>query len=190
MRIMFDLDGCYYNFGDSVKRYLEQTNRGHIWKSGPTPQPFWNFFEDWGWDIKDFVKLCNEGADAGVIFTGPMRDGGKEAWDRIEATGNQIIIATDRSFGTTPEVSEKNTLEWLEEHELWYDELWFTNVKPDCEPDVAVDDKAENFYALLEAGVDAYLIDRPWNQEVDAGHRRLPDVLAFAEIVENLTSMV
>lgn len=190
MRIMFDLDGCFYNFGDSVKRYLEQTNRGHVWKSGPTPEPFWNFFEDWGWDVKDFVQLCNEGVDAGVIFTGPMREGAREAWDRVAATEHAIIIATDRTFGTTPKSSEKNTYDWLGEHQLWWDEIWFTADKPSCEPDVAVDDKAENFIALMKAGVDTYLIDRPWNRHIEVGHRRLPDVLAFAEIVENLTSMV
>lgn len=190
MRVMNDLDGCYFNYGDSLKRYMEMVGLGNLWKSGPTPEPFWNFYQDWDMSLEEFIQLNNKAADAGVLFTGPMRDGGKEAWDRLVATGNIIVIATDRSFGHSPVVSEANTYEWLREHDLYYDELWFTSDKTACMPDVAVDDKAENFYALRDAGVDVYLIDRPWNRNVDAGDKRIPDVLAFAEIVENLTSVL
>lgn len=184
MRVQLDLDGCFFNYGDSLKRYMDSIGMGHLWKSGPTPTPFWNFFEDWGMPLDEFIKLNNDAADAGYLFTGPMREGGKEAWDRLVATGNTIVIATDRRFGSTPEVSEKNTMEWLEMHDLYYDELWFTHDKVLPRPDMACDDKVENFQHMYDEGVDVFLIDRPWNQGVSTNCRRIHDVQAFAREVE------
>lgn len=187
MRIMHDLDGVFFNFSESFKKHLDHVGLGYLWKSSADLTPSWSWYKTWGWDDQRFVDVCNEAADCGCLFTGPMREGAKEAWDRIVRTGHEIVIATDRSFGSTPASSERNTYEWLEEHDLYYDELWFTVDKTVCKPDVAVDDKPQNFLALMAAGVDAYLIDRPWNQDLgDIGHRRLSSVLDFAAIVESL----
>jgi FMN phosphatase YigB (HAD superfamily) len=184
-----DLDGVLYNFGDSVKRYMDAIDLGHLWKSGPTPGPFWDFYKDWNWSGKEFVDLCNAGADAGYIFCGPAREGAVEAMDRIAHTGNEIIIITDRQFGTTPEVSQKNTVEWLHEHNIYYDELWFSANKTCAPTDLFVEDKLENYDALVSAGTKAYLINRAWNQ-VDGGdaRNRIDSITDFADAVEQVTA--
>lgn len=189
MRIMLDLDGVFFNFGDSCRRYLEHIGKGHLWKSGPTPNPYWDFFKDWGWTGKDFVDFCNAGADAGFIFAGPMREGTKEAWDALVETGHDIIVCTDRPFGSDPSVSQKLTVDWLHEHDLWYDELIFSADKTASNADMAIDDKIENYDALIRAGTKAFLLNRPWNV-VDGGdaRNRIDTVDQFVEAVKTATN--
>lgn len=189
-RVGFDLDGVLYNFGDSVKRYLDATDRGHIWKSGPTETPFWDFYKDWGWDSKQFVEMCNDGADAGYIFCGPTRENAVEAVERVARLGHEIIIITDRQFGTTPKSSHDNTTEWLAQHGIEYDELVFSANKTCVPTDFFVEDKLENYDALVAAGTNTFLINRAWNV-VDGGdaRMRINDVSDYATFVEEYTRL-
>lgn len=189
-RVGFDLDGVLYNFGDSVKRYLDATERGHIWKSGPTETPFWDFYKDWGWTGQQFVEMCNEGADAGFIFCGPARENAVESVGRVAALGHDIVIITDRQFGTTPEVSHKNTENWLAQHGIEYDELVFSADKTCVPTDFFVEDKLENYDALVAAGTNTFLINRAWNV-VDGGdaRMRISDVSDYATFVEEYTRL-
>lgn len=189
MRVGVDLDGCLYNFGDSVKRYLDFIGKGDVWKSGPTPKPYWDFYKDWNWTGQEFVQLCNDGADAGFIFCGPAREGAVEAMGRIARQGHQIIIITDRQFGTTPSVSENNTVEWLYLHGIEYDELVFSADKTCVQTDVFVEDKLENYDALLLSGSKPFLINRAWNfVEGGDARQRIDNVLQYAEAVEFMTA--
>lgn len=189
-RVGFDLDGVLYNFGDSVKRYMDEVDLGHLWKSGPTPTPFWEFYKDWGWTGKQFVELCNAGADAGYIFCGPAREGAVEAVEKVARLGHEIIIITDRQFGTTPKSSHNNTTEWLAQHGIEYDELVFSADKTCVPTDFFVEDKLENYDALVANGTRTYLINRPWNM-VDGGDARfrINSVTDYAEIVAASTKM-
>lgn len=176
-RTGWDIDGVGFNFGDSVHRYLCHIGQGHLWKSGPNPEPYWDFFKDWtkddgtAWTGKDFVDMCNAGADAGFIFAGPVREGYREAIDAVANMGHTIVVATDRPFGSTPEVSQKTTVEWFQEHEINYDELHFTAKKSEANCDFFIDDKLENYDELVAAGTKAYLLNRPWNK-VEGGDAR------------------
>lgn len=187
MRIGFDLDGVLFNFGDSVQRFLEHTGRGHLWKSGPTESPFWDFYKDWGWTSAEFVQLCNEGADAGFIFCGPAREHAAEAVGKVLSLGHEVIIITDRQFGTTPEVSHRNTTKWLDQHGIEFDELRFSADKTCVSTDMFVEDKLENYDALVEAGSNAFLINRAWNQVGPDARNRINHVMEFADAVEQAT---
>ena len=179
LRVGFDLDGVLYNFGESVQRYLEATGRGHIWKSGPTPAPFWDFYKDWGWSGKEFVAFCNEGADAGYIFTGPVRPNAVETVKAVKALGHTVVIITDRAFGKTPEVSHKHTREWLAQHEIPYDELYFSADKTISPTDIFIEDKWENFQAIRKAGTECWLVNRAWNDNGKCMRNRIGDVVEY-----------
>lgn len=172
MRVGVDLDGCLYSFGDSVYRYLCSIGKGDLWKSGPTPKPFWDFYKDWGWTGEQFVQMCNDGVDAGYIFRGPARPNARNAISEIKEMGHTIIIITDRSFGTTPDASHKATLAWLAEHQIPFDEIYFSADKTLVPTDIFVEDKLENYDALTAAGTECWLINRAWNF-VDGGDARL-----------------
>lgn len=177
MRVGFDLDGVGFNFGDSCKRYLDHIGQGHLWKSGPTPDPYWDWYKDWNWTTEQFLQFCNDGADAGYIFSGPVREGFVEAIEAAALMGHQIIIITDRSFGKTPSVSENLTCEWLAEHGIEYDELIFSPDKTCAPTDMFIDDKLANYDSLAKAGTDVYLLNRPWNHLDYADYRQRIDTI-------------
>lgn len=197
LRVGFDLDGVLFNFGDSVKRYLDHIGQGDIWKSGPTPKPYWDFYKDWGWTGKQFVDMCNAGADAGFIFCGPTRHNAAKAVQAVKEMGHEVIIITDRQFGSNPYVSHKNTQNWLAKHKIPYDELYFSSDKTCVPTDMFVEDKLENYDALDAAGVEVYLINRAWNfVEEDDNRRRIRHIMQYVDAVEarggrtNLRSVV
>ena len=188
MRIGVDLDGVLYNFGDSVNRYLNHIGLGYLWKSGPTPDPFWEFYRDWGWSDSQFVDLCNDGVDAGIIFQGPIREGARAAMMDLRDSNNEIIIITDRQFGSTPEKSHMATRHWLEFHEVPYDRLIFSANKTVVKTDIFVEDKLSNYDALTAAGTECWLINRPWNKE-DDDRNRIDSVSEFpTKVLSRLTS--
>lgn len=188
MRVGFDLDGVLFNFGDSVKRYLESIGEGHVWKSGPTEKPYWDFYKDWGWTGQQFVDMCNAGADAGFIFCGPARHNAAKAVQTVKELGHTVVIITDRPFGSTPYVSQMNTQKWLAQHKIPFDEIYFSADKTCVPTDMFVEDKLENYDALDAAGVEVYLINRAWNF-VDGGdeRRRIRSVIDYARKVEEAT---
>lgn len=173
MRVGIDLDGVCYDFAGSVREYL---NHPH-----PDPER-WEFYEDWGLSLDDFLTVCHDGVDAGIIFThGDPYPNVLDAFKIIKGAGHSIHIVTDRAFGQNG-ASPAATAAWLARHGLDYDSLTFSADKTVVKLDVMVDDKPSNYAALQAAGVDAYLLTRPWNQQVPNAQRVL-DLLHFAEVI-------
>lgn len=169
-----------FNFGQCVKDYLEATGQDHLWKSGPNPKPFWDFYKDWKWTTPQFLDFCNEAADAGYLFRGNVRPNAVEAVRQVKEMGHEIIVITDRSFGTTPEVSHRATIEWWEEYGFpEYDEIHFSPDKTIVPTDVFVEDKYQNWEALMNVGTPCFLITRPWNDEYDVDGWRISDVKEY-----------
>lgn len=185
MRVGLDLDGCLFNFGQSVKDYLEATGQDHLWKSGPTAKPYWDWYKDWKWTTPQFLDFCHAGADAGYIFRGNIRDNALEAVWRIYKEGHDIIVITDRGFGTTPEVSHQATRDWWKEYDFPpYTELHFSADKTIAQTDIFVEDKLSNYDAITAAGTECWLINRPWNDEdVNDGRNRIDDILDYVDKV-------
>lgn len=178
MRVGFDSDGVLDNFGEGVRSALEARGQGHIWKSGPTVKPFWNFYEDWGWDFGQFKELVDWGVDNGYIFTGHWRDNAIEAVRKVAAMGHEIIVITDRSWGSNPINSHLNTIKAFQTAGIPYDELHFDRNKTCVPTDIFVEDKIENYDALEAVGTEVWLINRPWNDVSD--HRnRIDDVSEY-----------
>lgn len=190
MRVGFDSDGVLDNFGEGVKAALEAKGLGHLWKSGPTKGSFWNFFEDWGWDYSQFKELVDWGVDNGYIFTGHWREGAQDAVRRVAELGHEIVIITDRKFGSTPANSEKNTIAAFQAAGIEYDELWFSADKTCAPTHMFVEDKLENYDALVAAGTHTFLINRPWNQVPEGDARmRIDNVSQYADFVEQYTEL-
>lgn len=185
MRVGFDLDGVLYDFGNSVRRYLDSIERQYGWKDD-APEPHdWNFFEYWGMDRDEFVQICHDGVDAGYIFQGDIRPNAKDAVKAVKAAGHQIVIITDRQFGCEPVQSHNATRAWLAEHGIVYDELYFSADKTVAPTDVFVEDKLENYDHLIMSGTPCALITRPWNIKDDM-RMRINDISEYPEFVEEV----
>lgn len=187
MRVGFDLDGVLFNFGQSVKDYLEATGQEHLWKSGPNPKPYWDWYKDWKWTTPQFLQFCHDGVDAGYIFRGNVRDNAVAAVQAVKDAGHEIIVITDRNFGIEPSNSWNATREWwIDAGFPMYDELIFSADKTSRKTDIFVEDKIANFEALWDAGTPTYLITRPWNDDFDAGDYRISDVVEYPNKVDEL----
>lgn len=179
-RVGIDLDGVCYDFAASLREFL--TSSGIRFKHQCPDALRWEFYEDWGITLSEFLTHCHRGVEAGIVFThGDPYPGVREAFQRIKAAGHSIHIVTDRSFGREG-VSERATRAWLDRHDLPFDSLTFTADKTIVRLDHMVDDKLANYDALEAAGVDVHLLKRPWNRD-DKPRKTVLDLLHFAEVV-------
>lgn len=184
MRIGIDLDGVNISFVDGCNVIRK--------KNGESPyvEGTWAFYEKNGMTGADFKAWCDKAADEGLLFGNDPYPGAVEAVRRIRDLGHTIVIITDRTFGSTPKVSQDLTVKWLNKHGYEFDELHFDADKTAYRVDMMVEDKLENYDALVAAGVDAYLIDRVWNQVPGGdGRKRITDITEFADMVEVVTEL-
>lgn len=134
-------------------------------------------------DLDEFKQICNDGADAGFIFSGPARPNAAWSIQAIKQAGHEVIIITDRQFGYSPAVSHNATLNWLAEHDIPYDDIYFSADKTCVKTDIFIEDKLQNYDALVEVGTPCVLINRPWNLEDDYRFR-VNDISEYPAIVE------
>jgi len=188
LKVGVDLDGVCYDFADSLREYLVRHGLAEKYSIIPGEPDKWHFYHDWGMTTEEFVKHCNDGVDARIVFGwGQPRDLAPSALSFIRSFGHTVHIITDRQFGFTPEVSQEVTKFWLDGYGVEYDTLTFSADKTCVETDVFVEDKLENYDALIAAGVDCYLIDRPWNQDPGDNRKRIKSIQEFATIVANMS---
>ncbi|MGH3628212.1 MAG: hypothetical protein ACRDRL_12345 [Sciscionella sp.] len=144
------------------------------------PAKRWEFYEDWGLTLQEFLQVAHDGVNAGVIFTfGEPDAGSSEALHMIKAAGHSVHIVTDRSFGD-PGVAAHATIAWLNKHDLAFDTITFSSDKCSANVHLMVDDKLANYHALDNAGVWTWLLDRPWNQSSDNSIIRVESILDYA----------
>lgn len=180
MRVGWDVDGVSYDFVESVRKYVcEHKNMD---RALTALYRRWEFYEDWGMTLKQFLEACDEGVDAGVIFTyGGALPGVRESMQRILDAGHTIHVITDRSFGS-PGASEAATARWLAANLPPVQSLTFSRDKAIIRTDMMIDDKPQNYDDLVAVGCDARLLSMPWNQANDE-RKRVDSVEEFADLV-------
>jgi hypothetical protein len=187
LKVGIDLDGVCFDFAASLRRYLVASKKDADLTIQPGEPSRWEFYLDWGLEEWEFIDVCNDGVDAGYIFSGGYIDMAPSAINFIRSLGHSIHIVTDRQFGQYPETSHKATKNWLWEHDIEYDTLTFSADKTCVKTDMFIDDKLSNYDALVAAGVDCYLVDRPWNQDPGDDRKRLKSIQEYATIIGNMS---
>ena len=177
MRIGIDLDSCVYPFPEVWREWAGLDVR---------PAECWDFFKDDGYTEPQFLKIFEEGVDAGVIFAvGDPIVGSVEALQELRRQGHTIHIVTDRFVG---KLSHANTEAWLARWGIEYNSLTYTRDKTILRLDAAIDDKPEHVDALRLTGCHSYLLDRGRTDQV--GHRRLvADWPTFVERVSQIGNL-
>lgn len=181
MRVGFDVDGVLYNWHASLRQFL-----GFDVERAPDPTQ-WHFHDQWGITQEELGRAAVEGVDAGVVLTwGDPLPGAKETLDRVRALGHSIHIVTDRSAGS-PGNAQAATMKWLHVHNLPYDTITFARDKTIVNVDMFIDDKLENYDAMVRAGTPVYLLDQPWNQDPVIGRRRLSSLEQYGDVIQRMT---
>src|SRR5690606_31634082 len=87
-----DMVFIFTNFDYEVKETL--TTQKHVAVQHELfnqPIEHWYFYRDWGIEDSEFVEICNQGVDMGIIFSkSPMHRFTKDAFDLIKAKGHEI----------------------------------------------------------------------------------------------------
>jgi hypothetical protein len=181
MRVGVDLDGVCYSFDDAVKQSLV-THRGWHPDKCP-PSTSWEFYEDWGLSLDEFLDAVSEGINAGLIFeTGEPYEGTKKALQRIVDAGHDLHVITARGLGN-PGIVEGATARWVKTHLPKVKSLTFSRDKTIVPTDMMIDDNLDNYDQLEAAGCYVWLYDQPWNQVPGDDRRRVTSMEEFAEIV-------
>jgi hypothetical protein len=188
LRVGFDIDGVMYDFAESLRQYMRYFGYDKKYNMCEGEVSKWHFYHDWGMTDAEFVNHCHKGVDAGFVFAhGGTRDNSPDAVRFVKDLGHSVHIITDRSFGSTPERSHFATRQWLYLNDIPYDTLDFSADKTCRETDIFIEDKLENYDALVAAGVDCYLVSRPWNMVPDDNRKRIKSIQEYATIIGNLS---
>jgi uncharacterized HAD superfamily protein len=168
-RVGFDIDGVLYDFEDALRDYL--TEQGCLFDMPVATQ--WHFAEQWGLTPAEFDDWCREALRHGRLFSrGTGFPGVREQLQRIKYAGHKIVLITARDFGN-PLAAREQTLEWLDGTGIPYDELWMRSAKEKASipVDYFIDDNVEVCHRMIEAGVKAFLCNRPYNRHQLTLHR-------------------
>lgn len=173
-----DLDGVNLMFQAGVNAWLRRS--GFDLKCNPYNYHFWREWD--GWTDERWMEFWKQGVEAGLIFNNAPFRGAVEANNALFDVGHRIHIVTHRGFEDRPGLAEKVTETWLNGAGFKYHSLTFSEDKTVIRTDVFVEDNLNNYHALNEAGTEAYLITRPWNEGVKV-ERRVRSVAEFARII-------
>jgi hypothetical protein len=184
MHVGYDYDGVISSFHAGVDKYLRLN--GYEGLKASTTQ--WDFWKDWGWSNSKFHKFWVDGVRDGIIFATAPFPGAVDAINSVYDAGHKVHIITHRGWKKYPGLAEDLTAACLERDGIRYHSLTFTADKTDVWTDMMVDDKPENYYDLIKAGTDAYLLTRDWNKHIE-GAKRVRSVGEFSrKVLEKVDS--
>jgi FMN phosphatase YigB (HAD superfamily) len=186
LRVGCDLDGVVYPYPDALRRWVHQ-HTGKPLDEMPAAQR-WEFYLDWGLELDEYLALHHSGILAGRVFVdGEPYPGAVAALTRLHAAGHEVHIVTDRSVASENDPCRAAAEGWLAQFGIPYTSLTISADKTVAGPmDVFIEDRPQNYDALEAAGMNPYLLHRPWNAEHPG--RRVRDWAEFVAVVDNLAA--
>lgn len=147
----------------------------------PTEWRIWHHYRNHEIHDAEFVKYLTQYAEEGGFAGQPLMEGAAELVRALTEAGHTVHIVTDR-----PAAAEADTAWWVESNLPGYTSLTMsrdkTVFKSYGDPTYyAIDDRTENVAAMRSAGIYAYLLTSPWNEEAD-----LPRVANLSEYADKV----
>jgi len=182
LRVGLDSDGVLYKFFSVYNEHL--ASLGHEVEVESHPE-VWDYFTKYGYTAEEFCSHMDDLVDSKKLFwQGELYDDNIPDYIRhMRAAGNTIHIVTNRFSGKQLS-SEEATKHFFESVGIEYDSLTFTKDKTSVPTDIFLEDNLKNYDALEAVGVEAYLVDRPYNQNGPGEYRRR--VGSFYEFYEKV----
>jgi 5'(3')-deoxyribonucleotidase len=104
----------------------------------------------------------------------------KEAMDILHNLGHYIIIVTNQESY----LNKHDTLVWLDNNDIYYDSICFTDRKDLVHGDIIVDDNPE-FLDMCDDNEKKILIDAPYNKNIDK-YQRFNSLYEYARFLEKI----
>lgn len=174
--VMWDLDGVACIWVDPFYKKL------CAWENySPTPWITWHHYRTHGMSDEAFVKRLTQYAEEGGFGDQTPVPGFQEAVQQIHAAGHSQHVVTDR-----PAIATADTEWWIDTYApeiatitISRDKTVFKQYGPPTY--YALDDRVENVESMRKAGIFAYLLTWPWNENADLP--RVSTLSEFADIV-------
>ena len=171
--VMWDLDGVAC---DWVGNFYPWICEKEGWE--PTDWETWHHYRTHEMHDDDFVVRLAEYAEEGGFGDQAPNPGFSACVEMLDNLGHTQHVVTDR-----PAIAEADTAWWLNEYApqiasltISRDKTVFKEYGPG--PYFAIDDRTENVQKMRDAGIEAYLLTKPWNVDAD-----LPRVNTLTEFV-------
>lgn len=144
-RVGLDVDGPLYPVHTALAEMVgKETTLSH-----------WNFYKEWGMQESEFDELY---ADAilnhDLFLRYPISYSVNSTIGLLKSMGYQIILCTVRGVGLqlkVEEAAQSQTIQWLQENKVPYDEIVFSTDKNDANSFCFFDDNVQNYEALERA---------------------------------------
>lgn len=183
----FDWDDVVMPWYD---RAVEVCRDAGICPAGLEPRT-WAQHEEMGCTLDEWIAALDAATESGVLYDTQPFPGAVEAMRRLYFEGHWIHIVTARGTFHGNRWNERIheiTREQVEEWAVPHHSLTFTRDKASVPTDFFIDDNLRNYHALDSAGVEVYLLNRPWNAvdetKIDTlGLRRVNTVDEFVDII-------
>ena len=173
MKIMIDIDGCIGDFSAMIASYINHPelpepddysyHKATEWKNMfPTGKSFMNVFMD---------AIAHHG-----YLNEPVIGNAVEIIRELHDDGNEIIIGTNRGFpwlkksraAFINQNAHDDTIQWLNDNGIIYDNIVFTASKHDIDADVYIEDRPVNIDELRERGHKVIMFAHAYNASTES----------------------
>lgn len=180
MKIGWDSDGVLYRFTKAYHTWMNEAYGFNL--DLESEAQTWDWFREWQ-SVEDFVRCMDESVDAGYLFwQGELYEPEIPALiAELKVAGHENYLITNRFSGKT-KCSQEATRYFYEQQGIEFDDIVFSKDKTVVKMDVFIEDHIKNYDSLDAAGVEVYLINRPYNQ-CDDSRRRVDSVKQFVSLI-------
>jgi 5'-nucleotidase len=159
-----DLDGVCGDYVAAFARVVA-ADRG-VPVSELSLEVTWDF-ASWGLDRAEFLRLHQQGVEAGMFRSMPPISGASEALWRLSNAGIWLRVITHRLImNGSHQTVARDTVVWLDEAKIPYRDLCFIGAKSDVGAHCYIDDAPHNVEALRAAGNTVIIFDQPYNRHL------------------------
>jgi len=190
-RIGLDIDGVLFPFGDRLRQYILDNSDYSEDDLSPHPNSKWEFYEVWGFDKGWYEYWIEKFIQQNGFVEGPVI-GGKETIAALELLPDdvEIVLITARAEHVHDRQEVINqTVQWLYDSDIPYEEIHFTSDKSSIEVDYFLDDRVENWKEMWNVST-SFLMAQPWNAEFEGDDNRVSSVAQYLNKVFYIESMV
>lgn len=186
--IIWDIDDVWHPWMDLS--HTACVNSSLVDCGAPTPTT-WHPWEEYGVEKEAWIQVLDAATITGELYESTPSEEDLSVIRRLWALGADHHFVTARGFfGNHPDHVRALTASWVEEHfRGFYYSLSFSVSKGDnavaLQATHAIDDSLTNYHAFEEAGVETYLMDRPWNRSTEGRSvRRVRSIAEFGDAIE------